>query len=115
MTNYAHGHAAEKHAAEYLRRRGYKVLALNWRRPSAEIDIVAQRRHGPVTFVEVKYRERTHQGGGLDYITARKLERMRYAAELWTVENRYDGECMLAALEMSGPDFTVTDFIVDVI
>ena len=111
MTNYAHGHQAEKHAAEYLKKRGYKILELNWRRPRAEIDIVAQQKHGPVTFVEVKYRENSHQGAGLDYITHRKLEQMQFAAELWVAENRYEDEYVLAALEMAGDEFEVTNFL----
>lgn len=111
MTNYAHGHEAEKHAAEYLKKQGYKVLELNWRRPRAEIDIVARKKRGPVAFVEVKYRESHAQGGGLDYITPRKLEQMQFAAELWVAENRYNGEYVLAALEMSGADYKVTNFL----
>lgn len=115
MTNYAHGHAAEKVAAAYLKRQGYKILDMNWRRPRAEIDIVARRKREPVTFVEVKYRETSGQGGGLDYITPRKLEQMRFAAELWVAENRYDGEVVLAAIELQGVDFEVTNFVADLV
>lgn len=113
MTNYAHGHEAEKQAARYLKKQGYKVMELNWRRPRAEIDIVARKKRGPVSFVEVKYRESNSQGSGLEYITPRKLEQMRFAAELWVAENKYDGEYVLAALEVSGKDFTVDNFIPD--
>ncbi len=111
MTNYAHGHEAEKYAVEYLRKAGYKVLALNWRRPRAEIDIIARNKRGPVTFIEVKYRQSTAQGSGLDYITPRKLKQMRFAAELWVMEERYGGEYVLGAVELSGPDFQVTRFL----
>ncbi|HSX15329.1 MAG TPA: YraN family protein [Candidatus Saccharimonadales bacterium] len=113
MTNYAHGHDAEKYAAEYLQRRRYKILALNWRHRRAEIDIVARRAGGPVTFVEVKYRESPSQGGGLDYITHAKLNQMQFAAELWMAQHRYSGECTLAAIELAGPDYEVTSFIED--
>jgi len=115
MTNYAHGHDAEKVAARYLKKEGYKVLELNWRRPRAEIDIVAQQKHGPVIFVEVKYRESTVQGGGLDYITSRKLQQMQFAAELWVAENRYKGEYVLAAIELTGSDYRVTSFLPELI
>jgi putative endonuclease len=114
MTNYAHGHEAEKIAAEYLKRQGYKVLELNWRRPRAEIDIVVKKKRCPLSFVEVKYRESAGQGGGLDYITPRKLEQMRFAAELWVAENRYHDEYTLAAIEMSGTDYVVTNFIAEI-
>lgn len=113
MTNYAHGHQAEKIAAQYLKKRGYKILELNWRQPRAEIDIVAQCKHEPVTFVEVKYRETLQQGGGLDYITPRKLEQMQFAAELWVTEHQHDGEYVLAAIELTGADYAVTNFIAE--
>ena len=111
MTNYTHGHEAEQHAAKYLKKQGYKVLEQNWKRPRAEIDIVARKKRGPVTFVEVKYRESNAQGSGFDYITRRKLEQMQFAAELWVTENRYDGEYMLAAIEVAGSDYIIDNFL----
>jgi putative endonuclease len=104
MTNYAHGHEAEKYAAEYLKRQGYKILALNWRRPRAEIDIVARKKCGPVVFVEVKYRTSDKQGTGFDYITQHKLRQMEFAAEMWASEHKYEGEILLGAIEVSGAE-----------
>lgn len=115
MTNFAHGRQAEAAAASYLKKQKYKILVQNWRVPRAEIDIVAQKKRGPITFFEVKYRETNSQGGGLDYITTRKLEQMRFAAELWVQENRYDGEYVLGAIEVSGKDYVVTNFLENVI
>lgn len=115
MTNHSRGHEAEQYAAKYLKKQGYKLLDINWRRPRAEIDIVAQKKRGPVTFIEVKYRESADQGSGLDYITTHKLEQMQFAAELWVAENQYDGEYTLAAIELAGPKFEVTDFVPEII
>lgn len=111
MTNYAHGHEAEKIAAEHLAGRGYKIVALNWRRPQAEIDIIAHKHGDPVRCIEVKYRQTTDQGSGLDYITPSKIRQMEFAAKLWANENRYSGEYTLAAMELSGPDYEITEFI----
>jgi len=111
MTNYATGHEAEKRAADYLKKRGYKIVELNWRRPRAEIDIVAQAKHGPITFVEVKHRTNDTQGTGFDYITPKKLQQMQFAAELWTAENHHDGEYVLGAIELTGLDYKVTAFL----
>jgi uncharacterized protein (TIGR00252 family) len=111
MTNYAHGHHAEKVAARYLQAQGYKVFALNWRRPRAEIDIVGMSPSGTVLFVEVKYRQTQRQGNGLDYITQSKQRQMQFAAQLWVAENNYQGEYTLGALEVAGPDYTVTAFL----
>lgn len=114
MTNHSRGHDAEQHAAAWLKKQGYKLVEINWRRTRAEIDIIARKKRGPVTFIEVKYRESANQGSGLDYITPHKLQQMQFAAELWVSENRYNGECVLAGLEISGPDFNVTNFIPEI-
>jgi Holliday junction resolvase-like predicted endonuclease len=115
MTNYAHGHEAEKYAAEWLKGRGYKIIALNWRDTRAEIDIIARRKREPLRFIEVKYREQAAQGHGFDYITPAKLRQMAFAAELYVAKERYNGEYTLGALEISGPDFIVSGFIEELI
>ena len=111
MTNYAHGHEAEKVAAKYLESKGYKIIALNWRDKRAEIDIIAQKksllRSRPLIFFEVKYRENNLQGHGFDYITPKKLAQMKFAAELYVAMQRYTGEYTLGAIEMQGEDYHV--------
>lgn len=104
------GRRAEAAARVYLEMRGYQILEQNWRRPRAEIDIVA-RKADVMYFVEVKYRFNDDQGGGLEAITPTKLQRMRRAAWLWVEENEYPGEYVLSALELAGPDFTVMSFL----
>lgn len=111
MTNYATGHEAERVAAEYLKRQKYKVLELNWRRPRAEIDIVARKKRGPVTFFEVKHRKNVSRGRGLEYITSAKLRQMGFAAEMWVTEHRYRGEVALGAIELTGEEYEVTAFL----
>ena len=49
------GRAWEKTAQEYLRRKGYSVLMMNYRTRYSEIDIIAETR-GFLVFIEVKYR-----------------------------------------------------------
>jgi putative endonuclease len=116
MTNYQSGHDAERVAAKYLEKHGYTIVALNWRHARAEIDIVAQKRprlraNGPIVFFEVKYRKSDWQGRGLDYITPKKLEQMRFAAELWVTENKYAGEYAVGAIEMTDEPPIVTELI----
>jgi putative endonuclease len=113
MTNYSHGHDAEKVAAQYLAAEGYTVRMLNWRHPRAEIDIIAQRPDGSMVFVEVKYRQSAAQGYGLEYITSAKLRQMTFAAELWVSVHHYKGSYSLAAIEVSGPGYEVSAFIDD--
>jgi putative endonuclease len=52
---YRRGHGAEKRAAWWLRLKGYRVLAINWRSVAGEIDLIA-RRGGTLAFIEVKQR-----------------------------------------------------------
>ena len=108
------GRRAEAAAAVYLEMRGYTIVEQNWRRPKCEIDIIASK-DDIIYFVEVKYRLNDNQGGGLEAITPSKLKHMRYAAQYWVEESKWQGEYELAAIELSGPDFTVLSFIDNVL
>jgi putative endonuclease len=110
MTSFDTGRRAETAAADYLRQHGFGIIGQNLRTRSYEIDIIAQR-DGIVYFVEVKYRRNDAAGGGLEYITPRKLKQMQFAAESWRSENRHSGAYRLAGIEVSGSDFAITDFI----
>lgn len=110
MSTTDSGHKAERAAANYLEMRGYDIIELNWRRPRAEIDIIA-RKGGVMYFVEVKYRKNDNQGSGLDYITDSKLQHMQRGAYYWVGETKYAGEFQLAAIEVAGPEFTIEHFI----
>lgn len=117
MTNYASGHYAEGVAAEYLEKRGYKIIAMNWRHARAEIDIIAQKRSRfnlkkhPIVFFEVKHRKNSSQGHGFDYITPKKLAQMRFAAELYISTTGFTGEICLGAIEMIGEDYKIAGVI----
>jgi len=113
MSSRDTGLKAEAAARVYLEMRGFKVLEQNWRRPRAEIDIVA-RKDNTMHFIEVKYRATYDQGGGLEAITATKLKQMRRAAWLWVEENEYPGQYQLDALEIAGRDFTIMSFVENV-
>jgi putative endonuclease len=113
-TNYQTGHDAEKYAAEYLKSIGYKIIELNWKIKNCEIDIIASKQ-GVVHFVEVKYRKTNMQGFGLDYVTPKKVSQMQFAAECWVAINSYEGEYELSALEVTGLDYAVTNFLPNIL
>jgi uncharacterized protein (TIGR00252 family) len=112
VTNFAHGRQAEQAAAEYLIAQGYKILEQNWRTRYCEIDIVASK-DKTIYFVEVKYRQSNNQGEGFDYITPKKLEQMNFAAEMWLGNNNWSGDCCLSAIELTGPNFVISEHITD--
>jgi uncharacterized protein (TIGR00252 family) len=110
MTNYASGHAAEKLAAEYLKVHGFKVVELNWRTRYCEIDIVAKKKR-TIYFVEVKSRKNRQYGDSLEYVTNKKLKKMRFAAEIWLQTNNWHGDYELAAIGIDGNAYTFIDSI----
>lgn len=96
------GRLAEEKAAEFLVLKGFTVLQQNWRTRWCEIDIVANR-GTEVRFVEVKYRTKSSWGSGLDYITAKKLQQMQFAAEFWMARYGRPGQTFaLSAIELAG-------------
>jgi uncharacterized protein (TIGR00252 family) len=107
------GKTAEAAAVAYLQSKGFAVLEQNWRTRFCEIDIVAKQKD-VIHFVEVKYRQHSRQGSGLEYITPKKLQQMRFAAEMWVSSHEWLGAYTLSAIEVSGDDFTVGSFIPDV-
>lgn len=113
MSSYQTGQQAELVASQYLQEKGYKILARNWRTRYCEIDIVALK-DSTISFIEVKYRATTRQGTGLDYITPKKLQQMHFAAEMWITNHHWYGQVSLAALEVAGKDFKVTNFVPDI-
>ena len=108
------GRQAEQAAAQYLQRLGHRILEQNWRTRWCEIDIITIK-SGVVYFVEAKYRRSDAFGGGLDYITPRKLQQMRFAAEFWLAEHPgVAREYRLGAIEVTSEAFEVTAWLDDV-
>lgn len=81
------GHHAETLAAARLEAMGLRVVARNWRRPEAELDIVADD-GGTCVFVEVRSRTGEDHGHPLEAITPRKRARVVRAARLYLDQER---------------------------
>jgi len=113
MSTFDTGRKAEAIAAQFLVRKGCEIVAQNWRTRRCEIDIIA-RRANIVYLCEVKYRAYSKQGSGIEYITDKKLNQMRFAAELWAAKTAWSGEYQLCAIEVSGPDFKITNVVKDI-
>lgn len=77
---YARGRRAERLAAWWLRLKGYRILAQDFRCPVGEIDLIA-RRGGILAIVEVKRRARLDSAG--EAVSRRQQRRIRRAAELF--------------------------------
>ena len=82
-TAKALGNRGEAEVARYLRKKGYTLLASQWRCRFGELDLVARDRRGIVCFVEVKLRSDTAHGLPREAVGRRKQERLRTAAALY--------------------------------
>ncbi|MGI9538570.1 MAG: YraN family protein [Miltoncostaeaceae bacterium] len=86
------GRRGEDAAARHLARRGWRVLARNWRGGGGEIDLVA-RRAAVLAMCEVK----TRSGAGRipERVTARQRERIRRAAECYLAATATEREVIV--------------------
>jgi putative endonuclease len=74
------GSRGENAAADAYRRRGFRIVARNWRCRLGELDVVVQRR-GVLVFCEVKSRRESVFGGGFEAVTRRKQAKLRAVAQ----------------------------------
>lgn len=81
------GQRGEQLATWYLRLKGYRIIARNYRIRGGEIDIIC-RRGGCVVFVEVK--TRSGQAGGYpeEYVTPAKLQKIQRTIAYYLLEKR---------------------------
>jgi uncharacterized protein (TIGR00252 family) len=103
MKTTEQGLKAEKAVAELLTQEGFEIVDRNWKTRVCEIDIIA-RKDRTTFFIEVKYRRSDYQGDGFEYITAQKLHKMNFAAEIWRQANGSSGDYRLMAAAVSGLD-----------
>lgn len=81
------GRAGENFAIEVLELFDYVILQRNYRCPSGEIDIIAEKNQ-EVVFIEVKTRKDTAFGFPGDAVTETKKKHLRSAAVSFLSENQ---------------------------
>jgi len=81
------GILGETKAADFLKSKGYKILARNYRTKLGEIDIVALDR-GTVCFVEVKARSTDKFGSPVEAISGFKMKQISRAALLYLKDRK---------------------------
>lgn len=83
------GNEGEEIAAAYLESKGWLILDRNYFFEKAEVDIVAYD-HTQIIFVEVKLRSGTYFGRPEEYITPKKEQLVKKAAEAWVYERKME-------------------------
>jgi len=87
MAAKARGQFGENEAARWYLRRGYEVLARNWRCAAGEVDLILLG-GGVVVFCEVKARASNEFGGPEGAVNWSKQRRLRRLAATWLAEVR---------------------------
>jgi len=89
MNKRTFGGEGEAAARDYLIGKGWHVLAMNYRRPTGEIDIVATKR-GIIAFIEVKRRTTDRYGRPAEAVTPAKRLRILRTAALYIQEHHLE-------------------------
>ncbi len=97
------GRWGEEKAASYLRRKGYKIIGMNYACRMGEIDIIAAKR-GIIVFAEVKLRKNAAFAEAKEFVTRAKQERIRTTAALWLAENETELQPRFDVVEIYAPE-----------
>ena len=112
------GQTAEEAVAAYLRKKGHKILAHNFKTRLYEIDLVSATKDH-IYFTEVKYRKDSSHGTPLEFIDQKKQQQMDFAATAFlnylAKRLKRDVESLpspvLAAAAVSSKDYKVEDWL----
>lgn len=109
------GRSAEIAAAAELGKRGYKIIASNYRCRFGEIDLIANEGDSLV-FVEVRCRRSLEYGTAAESVTPAKQRKIAVTAQHYLSQfNMHDTNCRFDVVEVSEKDgkLYVSDVITD--
>jgi len=95
------GQAGEAAAAAHLLAHGYTIVRRNYRFRRAEIDLIAQLNTTLLVFVEVKARSTSQFGYPEAFVTERKRQLFRLAAEQVQEEMDWHGDIRFDVLAVT--------------
>ncbi len=101
------GSYGEALCAEYLRKKGYRILAMNYRTRLGEIDLIAADRRY-VAFVEVKLRKSSAFAEAREFVTRSKQRRIVSAAREWLSLNKCEKQPRFDVAEIYAPQGSET-------
>ena len=97
----------ESLAAEYLRKKRYKILAAGYHCRFGEIDLIAQNKNHLV-FVEVKLRKSAEFASAREYVNHGKQDRIRVTASMYLSQNPTNLQPRFDVIEIYAPQGTAT-------
>lgn len=101
------GRWGEDRAAEFLKKKGYKIIGRNFTCRMGEIDIIAEKGRY-IAFVEVKTRKSDAFATAAEFVTASKQRRLITAAELWLGRNPTKKQPRFDVVEVYAPQGVLT-------
>lgn len=106
-SNKLTGRWGEDRAAEFLKKKGYKIIGRNFTCRMGEIDIIAEKGRY-IAFVEVKTRKNDAFATAAEFVTASKQRRVAVAAELWLGQNPTKKQPRFDVVEVYAPQGVLT-------
>ena len=97
------GRWGEEKVAEWLRKKGYQVVAAGYRCRFGEIDLIVKSGKY-ICFTEVKLRRSAEFAQAREFVDARKQERLRMTAEHYLAENPVELQPRFDVAEVYAPD-----------
>ena len=94
-------------AAEYLRKKGCRIEAMNYRTRLGEIDIIAANRWHLI-FCEVKLRKTADFAAAREFVDARKQQRLRTTALVYLSQHETNLQPRFDVIEIYAPNGTAT-------
>ncbi|MCA8832272.1 YraN family protein [Hymenobacter pini] len=95
------GQAGEEAALAHLLSQGYELVHRNYRFRRAEVDLIVRRGAELLVFVEVKTRSSAQFGHPEEFVTERKRQLFRLAAEQLQEELNWNGDIRFDILALS--------------
>lgn len=98
----------ESQAWEFLKKKKYKLAAVNYRTKFGEIDLIVYNRKYLV-FVEVKTRKSSDFASAAEFVDRHKQQKLRTTAELYLLQYPTKLQPRFDVIEVYAPDGTATE------
>ena len=100
------GRQGESAAAAYLKKKKYRIVAMNYGYRFGEIDLIAEDRDF-IVFVEVKSRKSAGFAQAREFVTEAKQRRLIATAQLWLMQNPTEKQPRFDVIEVYCSDGVV--------
>ena len=97
----------EAAAAEFLRKKRYRIVAVSYHSRFGEIDLIAENWTN-IVFVEVKLRKSSDFAAAREYVDRNKQDRVRVTASVYLSQNPTKLQPRFDVIEIYAPDGPLT-------